>query len=116
MANYIDYTLELISEASDVPFAARKLYADTYMKHGKTVSKSKEAVDKAYKAVEIKFGTDTVKKLKAYHKANMNEGMTKKGLEAKVEKACNCDGGASLDANDHDKNCPARKVLKEMGL
>lgn len=41
----------------------------------------------------------------------MTEGRTKRALEAKVEKACTCDGGASLDPDDHDKSCPAQKII-----
>lgn len=116
MSNFIKHTLNLISEESEAPFAARKLYADTYMKYAKVASKRKEGMEKAYKAVENKFGKDVLEKLKAYHKSNMNEGMSKRALEAKVEKVCTCDGGASLDINDHDKDCPARKLIKELGL
>jgi hypothetical protein len=37
--------------------------------------------------------------------------MSKRKLETKVEKACNCDGGACLDPNEHDDDCPAQKHL-----
>ena len=51
--------------------------------------------------------------LKAYHDKNVNEGRTKQALETKIEKLCTCDGGASLDPDEHDKGCPARKVLEQ---
>lgn len=57
----------------EVPIAARALYAQTYAKHGKTASKSSEAKQKAYDAVEKKHGTKVLAQLKAHHEKNMNE-------------------------------------------
>lgn len=42
---------------------------------------------------------------------DMIEGKSKRDLEAKAEKACTCDGGSSLDPDDHDPNCPVHEVL-----
>lgn len=41
----------------------------------------------------------------------LSEGMTKKALEDKIEKMCNCDGGASLDPDEHETTCPAYDKL-----
>jgi hypothetical protein len=41
------------------------------------------------------------------------EGYTKRALETKIEKMCKCDGGASLDPSEHDKDCPAWQVLED---
>lgn len=49
---------------------ARVLYAQTYMKHAKTVGKSKQAQEMAYAAVEKKHGPDVVAMLKKYHASN----------------------------------------------
>lgn len=43
------------------------------------------------------------------------EGRTKHALEDKVAKKCNCDGGMSLDPDEHDKDCPALEYLKDLG-
>lgn len=40
------------------------------------------------------------------------EGRTKRALEDKIEKMCTCDGGCSLDADEHDDSCPAKKAIK----
>lgn len=53
------------------PFGARKLYAQTYMKHGKTISQSKAAVEKAYNAVGEKYGKEVLDQLKKYHEKNL---------------------------------------------
>lgn len=42
------------------------------------------------------------------------EGRTKKALEAEIEKACTCDGGASLDHEEHDEDCPCKEKLRKM--
>lgn len=47
---------------------------------------------------------------------SLAEGMTKRGLEEKVENMCTCDAGAVLDSAEHDADCPARAYLKEMGM
>jgi len=62
----------LVSESCDVPFGARKLYAKTYMKNGKTLSKSKEAKKTAYDTVQKKYGDNVLGQLKKYHKINRN--------------------------------------------
>jgi hypothetical protein len=54
-----------------------------------------------------------LKKSKGYE--GITEGMTKRNLEAKVEKACNCDGGASLDPDEHEDGCPAKELLEDPG-
>jgi hypothetical protein len=59
-------------------FSARKLYAQTYMKHGKTIGQSKSAETKAYEAVHKKHGEDVLKKLQAFHKKN-SDGYAKGG-------------------------------------
>ena len=38
-------------------------------------------------------------------------GFTKHFLEDIIEKSCTCDGGISFDTEDHDKDCPAQKVI-----
>ena len=53
-------------------FAARKLYAQTYAKHGKTIGQSKGAETKAYETVGKKHGEEVLKKLQAFHKKNEN--------------------------------------------
>lgn len=42
-------------------------------------------------------------------------GIMKHMLEGAVERKCTCDGGISLDVNDHNEDCPARKYLEEQG-
>ena len=63
----------------------RSLYAKTYAKHGKTIGQSKDAMGKAYQAVEKKHGKDVSDKLKAYHEANYNDndGMKRGGSATK---------------------------------
>lgn len=46
-------------------------------------------------------------------KVKVNEGQSKRRLEDKIEKACTCDGGCSLDKSDHKKSCPAYKMIKD---
>jgi hypothetical protein len=43
----------------------------------------------------------------------LTEGRSKRAAEDEVEKLCNCDGGMSLDADEHDKGCPARKKIEK---
>lgn len=43
----------------------------------------------------------------------LSEGQTKRKMESKIEKACTCDGGASLDPADHEKECPAYDMLQD---
>lgn len=64
---------EEVELEEEVPMAARALYAQTYAKHGKTASKSSEAKQKAYDAVEKKHGSKVLAQLKAHHEKNMNE-------------------------------------------
>jgi hypothetical protein len=59
------------------PIGARSLYAKTYAKHGKTIGQSKDAMNKAYEAVEKKHGKDMRDKLSAFH--NENEASAKRG-------------------------------------
>jgi len=59
-------------EANEPAFAARKLYAQTYAKHGKTIGQSKGAEAKAYETVAKKHGEEVLKKLQAFHKKNEN--------------------------------------------
>ena len=61
----------MIKEA--LPIGVRSLYTKTYAKHGKTIGQSKEAVNKAYEAVEKKHGKDMLGKLKAVQGANERE-------------------------------------------
>jgi hypothetical protein len=53
-----------------LPISVRSLYTKTYAKHGKTIGQSKDAMGKAYEAVEKKHGKDMRDKLSAYHKEN----------------------------------------------
>jgi transposase-like protein len=46
---------------------------------------------------------------------SVTEGMTKHALEDKLEKMCECDGGISIDSNEHDSDCPCYKYLKNLG-
>ena len=72
-----------------VPIGARSLYAKTYAKHGKTIGQSKDAMNKAYEAVEKKHGKEMRDKLNAFHSANEqgeNDGM-KHGGSAKKKHA-----------------------------
>lgn len=64
---------EEVELEEEVPMAARALYAQTYAKHGKTASKSSEAKQKAYDAVEKKHGAKVLAQLKAHHESNMKE-------------------------------------------
>lgn len=64
----VQFDEEDISE--EAPMAARALYAQTYAKHAKTASQSKEAKQKAYDAVEKKHGAEVLAKLKAHHQSN----------------------------------------------
>ena len=43
----------------------------------------------------------------------LQEGRIKQRMEDKIEKMCICDGGCSLDVNEHKKSCPAYKKLKD---
>ena len=56
-----------------LPISARSLYAKTYAKHGKTIGQSKDAVNKAYEAVEKKHGKETTQSLKDLHYKNSTE-------------------------------------------
>jgi hypothetical protein len=58
------------SSDDEPPFSARKLYTQTYAKHGKTLSQSKNAESKAYEAVGKQHGQNVLKKLQAFHKKN----------------------------------------------
>jgi hypothetical protein len=53
-----------------LPIAVRSLYTKTYAKHGKTIGQSKDAMSKAYEAVEKTHGKDMMDKLKEFHGAN----------------------------------------------
>lgn len=68
-----------------LPISVRSLYTKTYAKHGKTIGQSKDAISKAYQAVEKKHGKDVSDKLKAYHEANYNDndGMKRGGSATK---------------------------------
>lgn len=44
------------------------------------------------------------------------EGRTKKALEDRVAKKCNCEGGMSLDPDEHDRTCPAYEYLQGHGF
>ena len=63
----------------------RNMYAKEYAKHGKTASKSKEAMERAYGAVEKTHGKEMREKLKAFHEANEKgeTGGMKRGGSAK---------------------------------
>ena len=52
-----------------LPIGVRSLYAKTYAKHGKTIGQSKDAMDKAYEAVEKKHGKEMLGKL--YNQLNI---------------------------------------------
>jgi hypothetical protein len=67
------------------PISARSLYTKTYAKHGKTIGQSKDAMSKAYGAVEKAHGKDMSDKLRAYHDANYNDndGMKNGGSASK---------------------------------
>ena len=58
------------STEDEPAFSARKLYAQTYAKHGKTASRSKDASTKAYDAVLKMHGPEALKRLQAFHKKN----------------------------------------------
>ena len=58
------------ADGGDVSMPMRKLYAQTYMKHGKTAKQSDKASDKAYDSVRSRFGDDAVEKLRQYHQKN----------------------------------------------
>jgi predicted GTPase len=68
-----------------IPIGVRSLYTKTYAKHGKTIGQSKNAIAKAYEAVEQKHGKDMLNKLKSFHEANKRgeEPTMKKGGSAK---------------------------------
>lgn len=59
----------------------RSLYAKEYAKRAKTIAQSKDAMEKAYGAVEKAHGKEMSDKLKAYHDANYNDndGMKRGG-------------------------------------
>ena len=59
------------------PIGARSLYAKTYAKHGKTIGQSKDAMSKAYEAVEKKHGKEMRDKLSSFH--NENEASAERG-------------------------------------
>ena len=72
-----------------LPIGVRSLYTKTYAKHGKTIGQSKDAMNKAYEAVEKKHGKDMLGKLKEFHSANERgetDGM-KRGGSAKKKHA-----------------------------
>lgn len=39
-------------------------------------------------------------------------GKVKRHYEARVETACQCEGGCCFDIDEHDVNCPAIRVIK----
>ena len=80
-------------QADEPAFAARKLYAQTYAKHGKTIGQSKGAETKAYETVGKKHGEEVLKKLQAFHKKNEN-GYAHGGNVKRYE-----DGGSTVDAS-----------------
>lgn len=55
--------------------AARQHYAQTYMKHAKTIQQVKDAKEKAYASVKAKYGDKVHDELKAYHDQNMKESV-----------------------------------------
>jgi hypothetical protein len=58
------------ADGGKVSMPMRQLYAQTYMKHGKTAKQSDKAVDKAYDAVKSRFGDEAVENLRQYHEKN----------------------------------------------
>ncbi len=60
-----------------LPISVRSLYTKTYAKHGKTIGQSKDAMSKAYEAVEKKHGKEMRDKLNAFH--NENEASAGRG-------------------------------------
>jgi hypothetical protein len=60
-----------------LPISVRSLYTKTYAKRGKTIGQSKDAMSKAYEAVEKKHGKEMRDKLNAFH--NQNETSADRG-------------------------------------
>lgn len=66
----VEVQKEEVEQLDENLMKARQLYAQTYMKHGKTVGQSKDAQQKAYDAVEKKHGKDVLAQLKSHHQQN----------------------------------------------
>ena len=64
--------VEELDESADPDIKHRSLYAQTYMKHAKTVHGRKDAQEKAYAAVEKKHGKEAREALAAFHKKNQD--------------------------------------------
>lgn len=103
------------AEKYDVPLAkieefwakAKKEYGEDFEKVSGTVKVMAKNYQKSKKNESL--GLNNIEKCIV----DLTEGSAKQYLEKKIEKICKCDGGASLDPTEHDKNCPARKALEK---
>jgi hypothetical protein len=103
------------SSSDDPAFAARKLYAQTYAKHGKTLSQSKNAESKAYDAVLKQHGPQALKRLQAFHRKNeggyAEGGNVPSEIADKMKTAENERASKNFERMEREENETIRNII-----